>query len=135
DSPEFLSIMKGVIAKYQIDAIYPAMDAVIEKLSSLENDLGCKIIGSPYETHQICLSKEKTYSILNNKILTPKDDNYLEDGGCFPVFVNPVIGYGARAAKLICDHAQGVEHSGSFATCLILEYLPGEEYTVDCFTG
>ncbi|EPR66324.1 ATP-grasp domain-containing protein [Cyclobacterium qasimii] len=48
--------------------------------------------------------------------------------------MKPEIGYGSRGVKLIQNFKQGQEHLNSYPTCLILENLPGKEFTVDCFT-
>lgn len=52
----------------------------------------------------------------------------------FPVFMKPAIGYGSRGAKKIESVKQAQQHAAEFPGCIIMELLPGEEYTVDCFT-
>lgn len=135
DDPSFLITIKKIIKEHNIHAIYPAMDAVIAKLSSLETELGCKVIGSPFKTNEICLSKIKTYEILKDTITVPKIYSNLDEVNQFPVFMKPEVGYGARGAKLIHNFNQGKEHLISFPSSIILENLPGREFTVDCFTN
>jgi hypothetical protein len=133
DDEKFILRFKGVIKKFQIDIIYPAMDSVISRLKLYENELGCLIIGSPLETAQICLSKELTYQRLENVIHTPKV--YLESEiESFPVFVKPKIGYGSRGAKKIYNYEMLLSHLVEYPESIISEFLSGEEYTVDCFT-
>ena len=130
----FLSVMKKIIKEKQIDAIYPAMDAVIEILKTNEDFLSCKVISSPMQTTKICLSKSKTYEVLKNIITVPKiiksDDNNIS----FPVFAKPDIGYGSRGAKKINTQEELEIQLSQYPSSIILEYLPGKEYTVDCFT-
>lgn len=130
---DFLPILKKIISSRKIDAIYPTMDSVIAYLKYNESILGCKIIAAPALTNNICLSKELTYRKLKNVIQIPALYN-INDSFNYPVFVKPKIGYGARGAKIIHNDKEllAIENLNSH---LILEYLPGEEYTVDCFTN
>lgn len=131
----FIPSIKTIVEKYNIEAIYPAMDSVITKLKENEELLGCKVITSAVETTQICLSKTKTYSLLQGLIPTPKVYSNNEEIAVFPVFVKPDIGYGSRGAKKITAKEDLEIHIKSFPDAITLEYLPGEEYTIDCFTN
>lgn len=128
----FIPAMQSIIKERKIDAIYPATDATITLLKQHETDLGCKIIAPPLEITKICLSKEETYKRLSGLVTIPRvygKDDILP----YPVFVKPKIGYGSRGAKLIYN-AQELATEDDLSSKLILEYLPGDEYTVDCFT-
>lgn len=130
----FIAKIKEVVEKYHIDAIYPAMDSVIAKLKESETILGCKVITSPLETTQNCLSKSRTYSLLHDIVPTPKCYTNSEHIDKFPVFVKPDVGYGSRGAK-IADANELNLHVNSNPDAIVMEYLPGEEYTIDCFTN
>lgn len=131
----FIPCLKKIVKERNIDAIYPAMDIAITTIKQHEKELGCKVISSPKETTEICLSKEKTYDTLCNDILTPiiyKEYNHITD---FPVFAKPKIGYGAKGTKKITNQEELTSFIKGKNDLLILEYLPGEEFTVDCFTN
>lgn len=130
----FLIEIREIVSKYHIDAIYPAMDSVIAILKTNEDFLGCKIISSEIETTQICLSKMKTYSALKNHVLIPKLYNSIDSVKSYPVFTKPDIGYGSRGTKKCCNVEDLKAQLNSVNDLIICEYLPGEEYTVDCFT-
>lgn len=136
--PNFLETFKQIIRDNKIDAVYPAMDAVIELLKSNEEFLGCKVISSPVETTKICLSKTKTYKVLEKAVKVPKtfsaDSLMLGVEKAFPVFAKPDIGYGSRGAKKIASVEDLNAHLELFPSCILSEYLPGKEYTVDCFS-
>lgn len=129
----FLSEIKKIIEERKIDAIYPAMDSVIEILKTNEDYLGCKVIASCPETTQICLSKSKTYETLKGIIKTPETYNF-SSVNQYPVFVKPDIGYGSRGAKKINNCEELKIHIKKNPGAIICEYLSGKEYTVDCFT-
>lgn len=129
----FIPAMKEIVEREHIDFIYPAMDSVIAKLKENEAVLGCTVIASPNETAAICLSKEKTYKALSGIIRTPAEYG-MDNVPAFPVFCKPKIGYGARGARKIDNADMLAEHLRENPDAMILEYLSGEEYTVDCFT-
>ena len=101
--PSFLTEIKRLVAENKIDAVYPAMDAVIEILKSNENFIGCKVISSCSETTKVCLSKSATYKKLSEIIKTPKTYSDINSITKYPVFVKPDVGYGSRGAKKILN--------------------------------
>ncbi|AZT84533.1 ATP-grasp domain-containing protein [Marinobacter sp. NP-4(2019)] len=135
--PDFISVVKGIVQREQVDAIFPAMDAVATTLKSNESTLGCVVIGSGADTTAVCSSKSATYSRLSDCIPCPAWANELSRVEQYPVFIKPDEGYGSRnvgiansresAEKFLQDHP-----GTSFVFC---EYLPGEEFTVDCFSS
>ena len=135
DTPEFIPAIARIVRERKIDAVYPAMDSVITILKEHEVEIGCRVVASPVETTQICLSKELTYQKLSELIRTPNvygKENI--PSGEFPVFAKPKIGYGAKGTKKLCNQEEVNSFVKDKNDILILEYLPGEEYTVDCFT-
>jgi hypothetical protein len=134
DDPGFIPAIRAIVDAHHIDAIYPSMDAVITRLSQAQKEIGCKIIASPAATTEICLSKKKTYEHFRDIIRVPRIFSSLDEVQEYPVFIKPEIGYGSRGAKLILNEEQGRQHLAEYPGALILENLPGEEYTVDCFT-
>ena len=132
--PNFLQTMREIVVEQKIDAIYPAMDSVIEILKTNENFLACKIIASCSETTKICLSKSKTYEKLSGIVKIPHVFYSAEQISDFPVFCKPDIGYGSRGTKKINNKEELNVHLAENPNSIICEYLPGAEYTVDCFT-
>lgn len=135
NNPGFEMVIRNVIEKYQIDAIYPTMDSVIVALKRIEHKIGCKVISSNIETTEICLSKELTYNWFDKVVKIPKlywDINFVEN---FPVYIKPKIGYGSRGAKKVMSIEEAIAHMSEWPNSIISEYLPGEEFTVDCFTN
>ena len=133
-SSDFIPLINRIVQKYKIDAIFTAMDSVISILKNNENILGCKVICSPVETVDICLSKYRTYMALNAYILTPRLYTYNEID-TFPIFAKPDVGYGSRGTKLIKNQKALEDYHEDYPDSLYCEYLPFDEYTVDCFTN
>ena len=135
NTPEFIPALAKIVEERKIDAVFPAMDTVITILKENEAELGCKVVASPVETTQICLSKELTYKTLQGTVRIPK----IFTPGCipddsFPVFAKPKIGYGAKGTKILYNQEEVDSFIKGKDDLLVVEFLPGEEYTVDCFT-
>lgn len=131
---DFIPQIKKIVKENNIDALYPAMDAVIEILKSNEEEIGCKVIASKAQTTKICLSKSATYKALKGKVRIPKTYKSVQEVESYPVFTKPDVGYGSRGAKKCLNCEDLKNQLELFPTSIICEYLPGEEYTVDCFT-
>lgn len=131
---KFIPAMRKIVKDRKIDAIYPAMDAVIVALKKHEKELGCKVVSADLAVVEACLSKSETYRQLNGIIRVPEifKPSEVEQ---LPVFGKPDVGYGSRGTKKI-DTAEALEEFiANNPRSLLCEYLPGEEYTVDCFTN
>ncbi|HNT27661.1 MAG TPA: ATP-grasp domain-containing protein [bacterium] len=137
DSPDVISSLKETIVTYGIDAIYPTMDKVIWKLKAHEEELGCKVISSCLKTTEMCLSKKKTYALLADKTKTPKIFGSLGDVEEYPIFIKPDIGYGTRGVFKAesREKAEGFLSDKKKEDHVLSEYLPSDEFTVDCFTN
>lgn len=130
----FVPYMKNLIATHHIDAIYPALDTVMTPLKHLESQLGCKVIAPSVETVDVCSSKRQTYAVLKDAIRVPKIYASTSEITQYPVFGKHDVGYGSIGAKRLDDVKMVEEYLSKNPDALICEYLPGEEYTVDCFS-
>ena len=132
--PSVITFLQNIVKERRIDAIYPTMDSVICYLKKHESVIGCKVVSSPYEVTELCLSKSRTYKRLEGVVSVPLSYN-MGDDISYPVFIKPDIGYGAIGTKLVHNYMELKSEIIDGVDKLILEYLPGEEYTVDCFTS
>lgn len=131
----FLTELNKLIANEGIDFIYPAHDDLVELLPYLEEtgqlENGVKVISSHAETTKIARSKRLTYKALSDVIETPEVYDDLSDIPDFPVFAKPDVGQGSKGVFVIKDTNDLRKVSSGHIVC---EYLPGPEYTIDCFT-
>lgn len=136
DNPEFIPTLQRIVKERHIDAIYPAMDTVITMTKKHEEELGCKVIAPDADTTEICLSKKLTYEKLQGVVNIPKiyNPSDIEDSE-FPVFAKPIVGYSAKGTKKLNSQEEVNAYLEGKDNMLVVEYLPGEEFTVDCFTN
>lgn len=130
----WLGVLNKIINKYHIDYIYPAHDDVLLALAQNADKLNAGIITSPLSTCLITRSKTKTYKKLKNLIPVPNVFNKISEIKKFPVFVKPEKGQGSQDARRVdnMDTLKALLKDNS--DLIVLEYLSGKEYTVDCFT-
>lgn len=136
-APDFIEKMAALVRDRKIDAIYPAMDAVACTLKENEHLLGCRVMGSPVECTRMCASKISTYRALEGKVPLPAWSQSLADAPGFPVFIKPDVGYGSRNVTLARTREAAEEFvvvRGGEAGLVFCEYLPGREFTIDCFS-
>lgn len=120
-----------IIKEYRIDFIYPAMDAVIAVFAKFRNAFQEILIVS--DAAELCRSKKKVYSLLKGIIDIPEIYSSPDEVRAFPVFIKPDKGQGSTGARKInrVEDLKGVD----FEHFVVMEYLSGKEYTVDCFTN
>ena len=133
DEEGFVEKINAVINRHQIDLIVPAHDAVVLKLAECRNFIEAIVVTSPVETCRIARSKRHTYKSLSDIVATPQiyDVSCISD---FPVFLKPDVGQGSKGAAVAYTQDDVDFRMKQEAGLLVSEYLPGPEYTVDCFT-
>ena len=94
--------------------------------------INARIVTSDVNTVNICRSKLKTYEYLKDEVFIPKYYNNIDDVNNYPVFIKPKVGQGAKGTKII-ESKQELQLFFNEKN-IICEYLPGDEYTIDCFT-
>ncbi len=132
--PNWVDHLNRVIIEQGIDYVYPAYDDVMVALAENANRIKTRIVCSPLETCLITRSKSKTYSLFRSVIPVPTLYPDLEAIDQYPVFVKPDRGQGAQGTFIVhkSEHLRHLLEQAEKQ--VILEYLPGDEYTVDCFS-
>jgi carbamoylphosphate synthase large subunit len=130
----FIDKLNEHIVANEIDFIFPAHDDVQLILTENANRIKAEVLTTEVETVRICRSKIKTYEFLKNENFVPKFYYANEAVDNYPVFTKPDIGQGARGVKIINKISELESVLQENTKVVICEYLPGEEYTIDCFT-
>lgn len=125
----FFEKFNTLLSDKKIDLIFPTHDTVADFFANNQEKIKAKIIAADKKTAAICRDKEKTYTIFNSYNFIPKT---YKEISTYPLFIKPKQGQGSIGAKLIKSDKDipDVELNNY----VISEYLPGEEYTVDCLT-
>lgn len=134
NDPRFIEYLNNVIDKEGIDCVYPAHDSVGMLFSKHILDIHAQVIISDYHTVKICRSKAATYEYFKNETFIPKVYYSVKEVKQYPVFVKPDMGQGSKGVKKINSKIELEIALQEDSSLVISEYLPGEEYTIDCFT-
>lgn len=135
NAPDFVEQLNKVIDEYQIDYIFPAHDDVVLLCAKHAKELHADVITSSYETAEICRHKAKTYELFTDEEFNPIVYKNAEEVSEYPALIKPDVGQGSYGVKKILNRAQlDKELTQASDNMVIVEYLPGDEYTIDCFT-
>lgn len=134
-APDFMDELNRIIRENEIDLLIPAYDDVILFLIEHLDELECKLVTSGKETCEVARSKRETYRRLEGEKYIPKtysvDEIRISD---FPLFAKPDIGQGSSGIMKLNDFGDLKKLEGKEDRYVICEYLPGKEYTIDCYS-
>lgn len=126
---DFIEKFNNLLKNKNIDVVFPTHDSVAEFFANNAAKINAKIISADKKTTEICRDKAKTLELFKDESFCPKIYKEISD---FPVFIKPKISQGSIGTKLI-KSKKDIEDI-DLKDYVICEYLPGEEYTIDCFT-
>jgi carbamoyl-phosphate synthase large subunit len=138
--PDFKEKFEQITERLQPDVIYPAHDEASVVISALfeQGKLGsAKVVSSKNKTCEIVRSKSTTYERLESVIPVPvvysTNGKILKEPISFPLFAKPDKGQGSKGTQII-NSAEELKLAVQ-RKLVVTEYLPGKEFTVDCFTN
>ena len=132
--PGWLKAVQGVITDYDITHIFPAHDDALLALAENADQLTAKVVTSPMETCCLARSKLATLRRFESVVPTPRVFTTPQVVSRFPVFLKPDRGQGSQRTDRANDLEELMFLLGRDADRIILEFLPGAEFTVDCFS-
>lgn len=132
--PTWVDDINRIIEQHSIDAIYPANDLIIDAICEQRDNLVAPTIMPSNEVVRLIRSKSNTYKKFCHLIPTPKEYKapQIDD---FPLFLKPDDGYGAQKTFFCPSIDSYNEYINQYPELLAFENLPGDEYTVDCFSN
>jgi hypothetical protein len=95
------------------------------------------VISNSKSSLDVASFKSKTYLTFLSHLDVPRTYLGLEEITDFPVFLKPDRGQGSNGARIInsADELEFCNVNGQFSEdWIVSEYLPGPEYTIDCFS-
>lgn len=125
--------LETLCKRLDIDYLIPAHDDVIAALAASSRKPPCAVIGSPADVCLLTRSKSATYAHLYGYVRVPRIYDPAEVPG-YPVFVKPDRGNGSIGASRVDSAEDLVATLRRTRDPIVCEHLPGEEYTVDCFS-
>lgn len=132
--PSWLDSLNDLLAREQIDFILPAHDDVVVALAREHARIRAQVVSSPLATCEITRSKSATYRRLSGHVRVPRLYGSIEAVEVWPIFAKPDCGQGSQGIVRLDTPAQAQAALVERPDRILCEYLPGSEYTVDCFS-
>lgn len=134
NTPNFWENFNGILKRFSIDFIIPTHDTIALYLAENIDAFDAKLVCSPAETAKIARSKKQMMAALSGADFLPRWYRTLDEIKEFPAFLKPDVGEGSKGTFLANDSVAVQKALENDNSLLMLEYLPGAELTVDCFT-
>lgn len=137
DDPEYFPAIIDIVEREGVDVVFPAFDGILTEFSERRGDLesqGAKLAISPVETLRTTQDKWRTFQALEGTV--PMPDSAVSLADVDPTadwFVKPRRGSGSEDAHGAVSGAELEFYFERVEDPVIQTYLPGPEYTVDCF--
>lgn len=119
----------------EIDYVFPAHDDALVALSDARDRIPATLVTSCADACTTTRSKSATYLRLAKILPVPRLYASASDVDEFPVLVKPDRGQGSQGVQRIDNREQLELALKATAGAIICSYLPGDEYTVDCFSS
>jgi carbamoyl-phosphate synthase large subunit len=130
----WLDALVALSCQLEIDYIFPAHDDVVVALAREQQHIPAVVLTASLETCLTTRSKRATYSALQQVMRVPKLFASPPPASDYPVFVKPDCGQGSQGATLVRSTTALATATSHLIDPLICEYLPGDEFTIDCFS-
>jgi len=134
EAHDFIAELNQVIHSHQIDVMFPTHDTVALHLAESRDEIDCRIVMADNDTTRICREKRRIYDLFADCGFTPRVYKGLEEVEHYPVFLKPNVGEGGKHTALAKSREEAEHILALEPDLLLVEHLPEEEYTVDCFT-
>jgi hypothetical protein len=124
-----------LVANRGIELVFATHDSVHEHLAARASRMGFFLVNGDPRTAAIARKKSLTYELFADCGWTPKIYDSVDKVVDWPVIVKPDEGQGGQGIAI----AHGPDEAGRAAKMvaepIFVEFLPGDEITVDCFSN
>jgi len=130
----FDSEFSKLIDDLNIDVVFSTHDTVAEYLSKINIKKDFYLVNGNKEATNIARKKSLTYELFSTYDWCPNVYDNLKDITSWPIIIKPDLGQGGQGVTLVKNEKEFNESILKIDNPVCVEYLPGEELTVDCFS-
>lgn len=131
----WLKTLVALCEQLRIQYIFPAHDDAIVALSAARDRIPATLVTSGHDACITTRSKSATYRRLAGILPVPRLYPSADAVSEYPVLVKPDKGQGSSHVTLAGTRVALDVALAATPQPIICEYLPGEEFTVDCFSS
>lgn len=134
DDARFDDAFAQLLVRHKIDLVFATHDTVHEYLSQRAANMGFALVNGDRDSATIARRKSLTYEHFAGAAWVPRVYANIDEIAQWPVVVKPDLGQGGQGVTLVHDAQQARDAIQAVREPVLVEYLPGDEITVDCFT-
>jgi hypothetical protein len=132
--PQFDDAFTRLLVELDIDVVFATHDTVLDYLATRANQMGVTLVNGDPESTAIARRKSATYRLFADSNWVPRVFSSVNDVSEWPIIVKPDLGQGGQGVTLVHAAQQARDVIRNMENPILVEYLPGDEITVDCFT-
>jgi len=121
-----------LLKEYNIDVVFATHDTVMTYLAG--KSFNTYLVNGDVDTAKIARSKLLTYQTFSKKSWVPKVYDDYDKITTWPVLCKPDLGQGAQGIFKCKELAELENNIKKIDFPVVVEFLPGNELTIDCFT-
>ena len=137
DDPEYFPAVLDIVEREGVDVVFPAFDGILMDFAARRADLesrGANLAISPIETLRTTQDKWQTVQALEGTVPMPDSAVSLDDvDASADWFVKPRRGSGSEDAYRAVSWNELEFYFERIEDPIVQSYLPGSEFTIDCF--
>jgi hypothetical protein len=132
--PGFDRFFGDAIRSNRIRIVFSTHDSVSEYLARRAEALGFFLVNPDPEANAVARRKSETYRLFADQDWIPTLHDDIERIARWPIAVKPDRGQGGQGVGRASNADEARTLAGRVEDPLLVEWLPGPEITVDCFT-
>ena len=130
----FDTVFAALISGLGIDLVFATHDSVHDYLAGRASAMGFALVNGDPAAAKVARSKNATYALFADCAWVPKVFASVDAVDMWPIVVKPDEGQGGQGVRVVRGAADALQAISAIESPVFVEYLPGNEITVDCFT-
>ncbi|SAK99812.1 carbamoyl phosphate synthase-like protein [Caballeronia fortuita] len=123
-----------IVADHSIDMVFATHDTVLDYLAPRADALGFFLVNGDAAATHVARRKSATYTLFDDCAWSPAMFSNVDAVKSWPAVVKPDLGQGGQGVAVVRNANEAWTAIEATRHPVLVEYLPGEEITVDCFT-
>jgi hypothetical protein len=132
--PAFDGPFADLIRTLKIDMVFATHDSVQEYLATRASQMKFYLVNGDPKTAAIARRKSATYGLFSDCGWVPQVFESIEEVKEWPIIIKPNLGQGGQGVALVRGPSEAANVLSTIAEPILVEYLPGDEITIDCFS-
>ncbi len=134
DADDFDEAFGHLLAQWNIQLVFATHDTVQQYLANRIHQWDVGLVNGDPQAANVSRHKSLTYELFADQPWSPRVYSQVEHIDTWPAVIKPDLGQGGQGVSIVETLAQANAALEHIKAPVLVEYLPGEEITVDCFS-